>query len=142
VLILGTALVTIGLTWMWLVLVTVDASDLTNWMLLVPLLLAGLGNGFFIAPNVQFIVATVDRQDAGSASAVISAIQRIGSAVGIAIIGSVLFGTLTISGRTPADVATGFTDAAAHAMLVSAIFALASFVLVFALPRRVPQQRG
>ena len=100
-LILGTALVAIGLIWMWLVLMnTVDATDLTNWMLLAPLLIAGLGNGFFIAPNVQFIVATVDRQDAGSASAVISAIQRIGSAVGIAIIGSVLFGTLT-AGREP-----------------------------------------
>jgi hypothetical protein len=31
---------------------------------------------------------------------------------------------------------TGFTDAAAHAMLVSLGFAVLAFVLVFALPRR------
>jgi len=144
VLVLGTALVTIGLGWSWIVLLVTDAADLTNWLLLAPLLIAGLGNGFFIAPNVQFIVATVDRRDAGSASAVISAIQRIGSAVGIAIIGSVLFGSLP-GGRelaTAAGRATGFTDAAAAAMGVSAAFALVAFLLVFALPRQVPQAGG
>jgi len=144
VLVLGTALVTVGLGSAWVVLLVTDAADLTNWLLLVPLLVAGLGNGFFIAPNVQFIVATVDRRDAGSASAVISAIQRIGSAVGIAIIGSVLFGSLP-EGRelaTAAGRATGFTDAAAAAMGVSAAFALVAFLLVFALPRRVPQPGG
>jgi len=138
VLVLGTALVTVGLGWSWLVLLTVDAADLTQWLLLAPLLIAGLGNGFFIAPNVQFIVATVDRRDAGSASAVISAIQRIGSAVGIAIIGSVLFASLPVGPAlaTPEGRATAFTDASAHAMGVSAAFALAAFLLVFALPRR------
>ncbi|MCU1477434.1 MAG: transporter [Subtercola sp.] len=137
VLIIGTALVSIGLIWMWLVLSNTQPADLTNWLLFAPLLIAGLGNGLFIAPNLQFIVATVERQDAGSASAVISAMQRIGSAVGIAIIGSVLFGTLTISGQTPAAVATGFTNSAASAMLVSAAFAVLAFALVFALPKRV-----
>ena len=144
VLVLGTALVTVGLGSAWVVLLVTDAADLTNWLLLVPLLVAGLGNGFFIAPNVQFIVATVDRRDAGSASAVISAIQRIGSAVGIAIIGSVLFGSLP-EGRelaTAAGRATGFTDASAAAMGVSAAFALLAFLLVFALPRRVDPRRG
>jgi len=143
VLVLGTALVTIGLGAMWIILLVVEPADLTNWILLVPLLVAGLGNGFFIAPNVQFIVATVDPQDAGSASAVISAIQRIGSAVGIAIIGSVLFGSLP-GGRelaTAAGRAAGFTDASAAAMGVSAAFALVAFALVFALPRRVGHGR-
>lgn len=156
VLIVGTALVSIGLIWLWLLFSTVDGTDLTSWMLLAPLFIAGIGNGLFIAPNAQFIVATVDRRDAGSGSAVIAAIQRVGSAVGIAVIGSVLFGTLVVAkpgvpaSHTPAalaavkrqaldNVATGFTDASAHAMLVSAIFAVAAFALVFALPRRVGQ---
>jgi len=74
---------------------------------------------------------------------VISAIQRIGSAVGIAIIGSVLFGSLP-GGRelaTAAGRAAGFTDASAAAMGVSAAFALVAFALVFALPRRVGHGR-
>ncbi len=137
VLVIGTALVSVGLIWLWLVLRNTAATDLTNWALLIPLFLAGVGNGFFIAPNAQFIVATVERQDAGAASAVIAAVQRIGSAVGIAIIGSVLFGNLVIRDRTPEALATGFTNSAADAMLVSAIFAVVAFALVFALPKRV-----
>ncbi|MCY0905075.1 MFS transporter [Arthrobacter sp. H14-L1] len=159
VLMLGTALVAIGLIWLWLIFLTQKGSDLTNWILLAPLLISGVGNGLFIAPNAQFIVATVDRRDAGSGSAVIAAIQRIGAAIGIAAIGSVLFGTLTIAKPAPptshtaaaiaevnrqatANLATGFTNASAHAMLVSAIFAVAAFVLVFALPKRVNQRSG
>jgi MFS family permease len=144
VLVLGTALVAIGLIWLWLLFTMVEGAHLTSWMLLAPLLLAGVGNGLFIAPNAQFIVATVDRRDAGSGSAVV---------------GSVLFGTLTIAEppapasqsaaaiaevkrQAAANVATGFTDASAHAMLVSAIFAVVAFALVFALPKRVDQRGG
>jgi EmrB/QacA subfamily drug resistance transporter len=154
VLIMGTALVALGLIAVWLILENVNAASLNNWMLIAPLFFAGVGNGFFIAPNAQFIVATVDRRDAGSASAVIAAVQRVGSAVGIAVIGSVLFGTLVVAkpaaptSHTPAaiaavkkqalaNVATGFTNASAKAMLVSVIFAVVAFALVFALPKRV-----
>ncbi len=136
VLVVGTVLVVIGLAWLWLLLSRSDPADLTHWDLLVPLFLAGLGNGAFIAPNAQFIIATVDRSEAGAASGVISTMQRVGSAVGIAIIGSVLFGSLTVRGPGPEALATGFTDAAADAMAVSTAFAVAALLLVFALPRR------
>jgi MFS family permease len=139
VLVLGTALVATGLVAVWLVLLLVPAASLTNWELLPPLLLAGYGSGLFIAPNTQFIVATVDRTEAGAASGVIGTVQRIGSAVGIAVIGSVLFGTLDVRG--PDDVARAFAASAAQAMAVSACFAVAAFALVFVLPRRVdPRQ--
>src|SRR3954447_23823842 len=139
VLLVGTALVSIGLISLWLVLLRVAPADLTNWALLGPLLVAGLGNGAFIAPNAQFIIATVDRAEAGAASGVVSTMQRVGSAVGIAIIGSVLFGSLTITG--PDTVASGFTDAAADAMAVSAAFSVAALLLVFVLPKRTSNAR-
>ncbi|WP_382307821.1 MFS transporter [Herbiconiux sp. UC225_62] len=142
VLVIGTAAVTVGLAWVWLVLLLTDPSDLTNWELIAPLLIAGLGNGLFIAPNAQFIVATVDRSDAGAASGVISAMQRVGSAVGIAVIGSVFFGTLVIDGRTPDAVASGFGASATSAMAVSVGFALLAFALVFTLPRRTGAPGG
>ncbi len=134
-LVIGTACVAIGLIAVWIVLATVPATDLNHWELLAPLAIAGVGSGLFIAPNAQFIVATVDRAEAGAASGVIGTMQRVGSAIGIAVIGSVLFGTLDISG--PADVAAAFTASAAHAMMVSAIFAVAAFALVFVLPKQV-----
>ena len=55
---------------------TIKGTDLTNWMLLPALFVAGVGNGLFIAPNAQFIVATVDPSEAGAASGVIAAMQR------------------------------------------------------------------
>ncbi|AJM77074.1 MFS transporter [Rathayibacter toxicus] len=135
VLVMGSGLLAVGLLWVWLVLVTSTVNSVSHWQLLTPLLIAGLGNGLFVAPNVQFIVATVDPGEAGAASGVIATIQRIGSAVGIAAIGSVLFGSLVITG--PDTVASGFLTAAAHAMLLSAVLALIAFALVFVLPKSV-----
>jgi len=100
VLVIGTALVVLGLLAVWIILLNVKPSDLTGWQLLVPLFFAGLGNGMFIAPNAQFIVATVDSTEAGAASGVISTMQRVGSAIGIAVIGSVLFGVANLSSIT------------------------------------------
>jgi EmrB/QacA subfamily drug resistance transporter len=167
VLLIGTGLVSIGLISLWLVLLRVAPGDLTNWALLAPLVVAGIGSGMFIAPNAQFIVATVDRTEAGAASGVIGTMQRVGSAIGIAVIGSVLFGNLPKDfGPTSAqaaaaaqahgaqgsdaikaaiqkivdhNLAVGFGHAATLALAVSAIFAIAAFCLVFVLPRRVPQ---
>lgn len=137
VLVIGAGLLTIGLIWVWLVLLLTPASDLTSWALLIPLFLAGLGNGCFIAPNAQFIVATVDRSEAGAASGVIGVMQRVGSAIGIAVIGSVLFGTLTVTGHTPEAVADAFVSSSASALAVSAAFSVAALLLVFALPKRI-----
>jgi len=139
-LLIGTALVAIGLIALWLVLVLIPSPELTNWELLGPLLVAGIGSGLFIAPNAQFIVATVDRAEAGAASGVIGTAQRIGSAIGIAVIGSVFFGNLVFpEGQRPTadDIANAFGHAATLALLVSACFAVVSFALVFVLPKRI-----
>lgn len=138
VLILGTALVTLGLMAIWIILLNVDGTDLTFWILMAPLFFAGLGNGLFIAPNAQFIVATVQSSEAGAASGVISTVQRIGSAIGIAVIGSVLFSAANLPAvRSKADLIAAFMDGATSAIGTSAIFAVIAFVLVFALPRTV-----
>jgi EmrB/QacA subfamily drug resistance transporter len=142
VLVGGVGLVTIGLIWVWLVLLLTDPADLTNWLLLPPLFIAGLGSGCFIAPNVAFIVATVDPAEAGAASGVIGVMQRVGSAAGIAVVGSVFFGTLVIAGPGADAVADGFTHSATMAMAVSAALSLVALVLVFLLPKRVDAARS
>jgi EmrB/QacA subfamily drug resistance transporter len=171
VLIIGLALVALGLAAVWVILVNVKAADITNWDLLGPLFVAGLGSGLFIAPNAQFIVATVDASEAGAASGVIQTMQRVGSAIGIAVIGSVLFGVAnltSISGQvkklvsaaiasgkiSPAqasaygsalgkhELATHFMTAASAAIGVSTLLAIIAFALVFALPRRLQSFGG
>jgi MFS family permease len=165
VLVIGTGLVAVGLSGLCLVLMLIAPQDLIHWQLLGPLAIAGIGSGLFIAPNAQFIVATVARAEAGAASGVIGTVQRIGSAIGIAVIGSVLFGNLPRSyaptqaeqaqavaahgaqGRAAVEaavqkivdhnLAVGFGHGATLALAVSAVFAIVAFGLVFALPRRI-----
>lgn len=138
VLVIGTAMVAVGLVWVWLVLWLVPTGDLTHWDLLAPLVIAGIGSGLFIAPNSLFIVATVDREEAGAASGVIGTMQRVGSAVGVAVVGSVLFAALTFpSGQPTAEVvADTYAHGATLAMATSAAMSVVAFLLVFVLPRR------
>lgn len=156
VLAIGTALVTIGLGATWLVLLLTPAPDLNGFELIAPLALAGFGNGLFIAPNARFIVATVDRSEAGSASGVIGTVQRIGSAIGIAVVSSVLFAIADLDGigddigaaiaggehanpdaAASAVLAEHFLPAATSAIAVSTALAAISFLLVWTLPKRV-----
>jgi EmrB/QacA subfamily drug resistance transporter len=137
VLVVGLGLVVVGIDAAWLVLARWPATHYHGWQLLGPLLIAGVGSGLFIAPNVDFIVATVDRADAGAASGVIGTMQRVGSAIGIAVIGTVLFGTLRFTTRGPDAVALAFGHSATLAMAVSAALSVVAFAMVFALPRRV-----
>lgn len=134
----GLALVTGGLFVVFLILAYVHPVDLNRWYFLPPLFAGGVGSGMFIAPNARFIVSTVHREDAGAASGVLGTAQRIGSAVGIAVIGSVLFGTLHVQ-EGPNAVANAFAQSAPEAMAVSVVFAFVAFLLSFALPKYTPQ---
>ena len=146
VLVIGAACLALGFAALWLVVLLVDPSRITNWDILAPLVVAGFGNGCFIAPNIQFIVATVERHEAGAAQGVVSTIQRIGSAAGIAIVSAVFFGGVSdafadaVAGGGPEAAATAaptaFAAGASWGLLGSAIGALAAFCLVWTLPRR------
>ena len=134
-LVVGLGMVAFGITAVWLVLALTLPTGYSGWQLVAPLFIAGLGSGFFIAPNIDFIVATVDPEDAGAASGVIGTTQRVGSAIGIAIIGTILFGTLHFP-ASPDAVALAFGHSATLAMAASAGLSIAAFALVFALPKR------
>jgi EmrB/QacA subfamily drug resistance transporter len=140
VLIVGLAMVAVGIAAVWAIFALSASTQYNGWQLLAPLLVAGVGSGLFIAPNAAFIVATVERVDAGAASGVIGTMQRIGSAIGIAVIGTVLFGTLHVV-PGPNALGTAFGHSATLAMGVSAMLSVAAFALVFALPRAVDPSR-
>lgn len=136
VLAVGLSLVASGITAVWLILALTPSTGYSGWELLAPLFIGGVGSGLFISPNTDFIVATVDRQDAGAASGVIGTMQRVGTAIGIAVIGTVLFGTLHLDSFGPAATAAAFGHSATLAMAVNAGLSIAAFALVFALPKR------
>ncbi|MFF4650697.1 MFS transporter [Streptomyces sp. NPDC001380] len=92
---------------------------------LAPLLLAGVGSGLVITPNQTLTLSEVPVVRAGSAGGVLQTGQRIGSAVGIAAVGSVFFAHLNSHGGDWAGafqrgiaVATGFVLLALVAALV------------------------
>jgi MFS family permease len=60
---------------------------------------AGLGSGLVISPNQTLTLAEVPVERAGSAGAVLQTGQRIGTAIGIAVVGAVFFNRLAASGN-------------------------------------------
>lgn len=69
-------------------------ADLEGWMLLVPLFVAGLGGGLFVAPVTSVVLAGIEAKDAGSASGILATAQEVGMAIGIAVVGVIFFGLL------------------------------------------------
>ncbi|GAA1247326.1 MFS transporter [Kitasatospora nipponensis] len=69
-----------------------------GWTTLAPLLVAGIGSGLVIAPNQTLTLSEVPVARAGSAGGVLQTAQRIGSAVGVAAVGSVFFSSVAAHG--------------------------------------------
>jgi EmrB/QacA subfamily drug resistance transporter len=140
VLVLGCSLVIIGLGLVVLV-IHLTAPAVNGWDLVGPLLLAGLGTGMTIAPNQDFVLATVPRAEAGTAAGILSTSQRVGTAIGIGVIGTVLFGSLKFAAG-PHMVASAFAHSAQLALLANLGFMVVALILVLALPRQIPQRAG
>jgi EmrB/QacA subfamily drug resistance transporter len=88
-----------GLIW------TVDhyGGAVHSWQLIPALLVCGLGLGLVIAPLVNVVLAGIRGQDAGAASGVLSTVQQVGGAVGVALIGVIFFGLLGSQAAGVAD---------------------------------------
>lgn len=144
---LGRPLVVAGLVAYGLGAVAIDllarrgpGADAALWFA-PALLLTGLGAGAVITPNQTLSLVDVDARMGSTAGGVLQTAQRIGSAVGQAVIGAAFFAAL------PAVVATGsgpagpagpagsarreaaYAVALSHAVLVTVVFLGAAIVL-------------
>jgi len=140
VLVLGCALLIVGLG-LSILVIHLTSPDVNGWYLIGPLLVAGLGTGMTIAPNQDFVLATVPRREAGTAAGILGTSQRVGTAVGIAVIGTVLFGSLKFV-FGPYAMATAFSHSAQLALLANLGFMVVALILVLALPREIPEHAG
>lgn len=137
VLLLGGVLVGIGLGAM-LVILHLHSGSFSAWDLALPLFLAGLGSGFFIAPNQDFTLASVPGHDAGSAAGMFNTAQRVGSSFGIAAVGTVLFSSLHVS---RAGIGAAFTKATESAMILNIVLIIVTLALVMSLLAFVRRRR-
>jgi EmrB/QacA subfamily drug resistance transporter len=133
ILVIGCSLMVTGLILTDLVLKSGGAS-ISALSLTLPLLIAGIGNGLFIAPNQDFVLRSVDRQHAGSASGMLATAQRVGSAIGVAAIGTVFFSSVHVRHQAHA-LAIAFSHGAQAALLLNTGLALLALLLVFVLPK-------
>ncbi|HET6909655.1 MAG TPA: MFS transporter [Mycobacteriales bacterium] len=62
------------------------------------LLLAGAGMGLCLAPITTLVLTGVDPQRAGAVSGLLSTMQQVGNAVGVAVIGVLFFGSGYVAG--------------------------------------------
>jgi EmrB/QacA subfamily drug resistance transporter len=71
-----------------------QGTSLAGWHLLIPLFVAGIGGGFFLAPITNVVLAGISVRDAGAASGALATAQQVGAAIGIAAIGVIFFGLI------------------------------------------------
>lgn len=92
-LLLGTGLAVLGAVGT-LVTIGVRGDALDGPELAVPLFVVGLGTGLVVAPNVDIVMSSVHWKHAGTSGGLLNTAQRLGTALGIAVIGLVFFGHL------------------------------------------------
>ncbi|HEX8134259.1 MAG TPA: MFS transporter, partial [Actinomycetes bacterium] len=94
ILTLGTLLLAVGMAG---VIWTVDRyhGATHSWQLIPALAVCGIGLGSTVAPLVNIVLAGIRGQDAGAASGVLTTVQQVGGAVGVAVIGVIFFGLLS-----------------------------------------------
>jgi len=96
---------------------TLSGLDTQPWQLVPGLLVLGLGMGSVMGLMFTVTLKDVDSAHAGSASGTLSAIQQVGGAIGIAIVGVIFFGALSGNAATSFD---------AHSNQVRSAFASAN----------------
>lgn len=89
----GTVLMAAGVLAVFVVLRSVG-PDVSPWQLAPALLVYGIGLGLFLSPFFTIVLAGVAPQEYGSASGTLNAVQQFGSALGIAVLGTVFFAVL------------------------------------------------
>jgi len=102
VLLLGTGLLVLGMV---AILVTAHIVGVRphTWQFSPAMFLSGLGLGFFIAPVINIILAGIRSEAVGAASGVLSTVQQVGGAIGVAAIGVILFGFIGLNAGGSAD---------------------------------------
>jgi EmrB/QacA subfamily drug resistance transporter len=117
----GLSLIIVGLGTAAALIPLTDRAH-TGLVLIAPLLVAGIGGGAVISPNTTLTLACVPTSMAGSAGGALQTGQRIGTAIGTAVLATAFRFTVT---RTKGD----FPAAASVAVICAIVFITAALVV-------------
>ncbi|MHB8718963.1 MAG: DHA2 family efflux MFS transporter permease subunit [Candidatus Dormibacteria bacterium] len=102
ILTIGCALLVVGMGALW-VTVHQAGTAVASLTMAPSLAICGLGLGFVVAPLITLILAGIHGHVAGSASGVLTTVQQVGGALGVAVIGIIFFGQVTANARPAAQ---------------------------------------
>jgi len=89
---------TVGLVGTALLLRHVGGNE-AAWAITAPLLVAGLGGGLVTSPNLTLTLQYVPVRMAGAAGGALQTAQRIGAAIGTAVLATIFYQELAHTGR-------------------------------------------
>jgi len=95
---------------------------LAGWAVALPLLVAGVGGGAVISPNITLSLESVPVRMAGAAGGALQTGQRIGSAIGTAALAAVFYAAVSAGGRN-------YLAGAVAALLTAVGFVLVALAL-------------
>ena len=110
-----------------LFIVLPDMQSFNFWHIAPGMLVSGFGTGLVVAALFDAILLAIKDELVGSASGVLSAIQSIGSSVGVAIFGTIFFNKVAIG-----NIDQGFRDS----MLLQIGLVSAFLLITFFLPKK------
>ncbi|MFE2432845.1 MFS transporter [Streptomyces sp. NPDC059373] len=115
-------------------------AGITQWDFTAPLLVGGAGMGMIFVPLFDIILSGVDGHEMGSASGALQALQQLGFTLGIAILGTLFFGTLGDAATGPAAHVAAALDGAKITALCTVGTIAAAFLIGFWLPKSARPQ--
>jgi len=126
---LGRRILHIGLSMMaaGLALLYPVFADFSTLKMALPMGLYGIGMGMIFVPLFDIIMGEVKDREVGSASSMLESIQQMGSSLGVAVLGTVLF--TTVGKQT-------FVAASQQVTLIALGLTVLSLALAFLLPRK------
>ncbi len=103
-----------------------QGRSLTGWWITPALLILGIGFGMAMGPFFDLILAGIDHAETGSASGILTALQQVGGAVGVAVTGTLFF---TLADQASVPSLAAYTDAAQWSFTLAAALAIIAVVL-------------
>ncbi len=111
-----------------------DGDDPGYWLLALALFIGGLGLGLAAPILVNVVLAGVPGRNAGAAGGVLSTVNQIGGAAGIAVLGTVFFTSVT-GPAAGAPALPDYSHALGIVLIVSAALYLITALVMLALPK-------
>ncbi|MEU6180981.1 MFS transporter [Streptomyces coeruleorubidus] len=118
-----------------------DGNDPDYWHLALALFVGGLGLGLAAPILVNVVLAGIPGRNAGAAGGVLSTVNQIGGAIGIAVLGTVFFTAVTES-ATGAPGPADYGHALSIVLVVSAVVYVAAALVMLALPKTAAEHVG